>query len=124
MKDLLQKHNITLYSTENSGGHDLAKFRISMIHRFMTSHPVAELLLCFRARHKDGRPMLFGFLVIFTHRLTELCISNAENVMTKQRRFSIILTINIMQVRGMSWRVLRCFKTSVANVLRLLRPLI
>ena len=51
-----------------------------LIHRFMTSHPVAELLLCFRARHKDGRPMLFGFLVIFTHRLTELCILNAENV--------------------------------------------
>ena len=34
------------------GPHNLAKFRISMI-RFMTSHPVAELLLCFRARHKD-----------------------------------------------------------------------
>ena len=60
--------------------HDLAKFRISMIHRFMTSHPVAELLLCFRAKHKDGRPMPFGFLVILTHRLTELCILNAENV--------------------------------------------
>ena len=44
--------------------------------------------------------------------------------MTKQRSFSIILTINIMQLRGMSWRVLRCFKTSVVNVLRLLRPLI
>ena len=51
-----------------------------LIHRFMTSHPVAELLLCFRARHKDGRLILFGFLVIFTHRLTELCILNAENV--------------------------------------------
>ena len=25
-----------------AGGHDLAKFRVSMIHRFMTSHPVAE----------------------------------------------------------------------------------
>ena len=34
----------------------------------------------FRARHKDGRPMLLGFLVIFTHRLTELCTLNAENV--------------------------------------------
>ena len=34
------------------------------------------------AKHQDGRPMLFGFLVIFTHqyRLTELCILNAENV--------------------------------------------
>ena len=63
-----------------AGGHDLAKFRVPMIHRFMTSHPVAQLLLCFRAKHKDGRPMLFGFLVIFTHRLTELCILNAENV--------------------------------------------
>ena len=66
------------------GGHDSNSawylFRISMIHRFMTSHPVAEFLLCFRARHKNGRPMLFGFLVIFTHRLTELCILNAENV--------------------------------------------
>ena len=61
-------------------GYDLGKFRISMIHRFMTSHPVGELLLCFRARHKDGRPMPFGFLVIFTRRLTELCILNAENV--------------------------------------------
>ena len=30
------------------GAHDLAKFRVPMIHRFMTSHPVAELLLCFR----------------------------------------------------------------------------
>ena len=48
--------------------------------RFMTSHPVAGLLLCFRAKHIDGRPMLFGFLVIFTHRLTELCILNAENI--------------------------------------------
>ena len=62
------------------GGHGLAKFLVPMIHRFMTSHPVAELLLCFRAKHKDGRPMLFGFLVIFTHRLTELCILNAENI--------------------------------------------
>ena len=62
------------------GPHDLAKFRVPMIHRYMTSHPVAELLLCFRAKHKDGRPMLFGFLVIFTHRLTELCILNAEDI--------------------------------------------
>ena len=46
------------------------------------------------------------------------------NFKTKQRSFSIILTINIMQQRGMSWRVLRSFKTSVVNVLRLLRPLI
>ena len=50
-----------------------------MIHPFMTSHLVADLLLCFGAKHKDGRPMLFGFLVIFIHRLTELCILNAEN---------------------------------------------
>ena len=64
----------------SGGAHDLAKFRVPMIHRFMTSHPVAELLLCFRAKHKDGRPMPFGFLVVFTHRLTELCILNAENV--------------------------------------------
>ena len=66
------------------GGHDSNSawylFRITMIHRFMTSHPVAELLLCFRAKHQDGRPMLFGFFVILTHRLTELCILNAENV--------------------------------------------
>ena len=70
--------------SRGGGGHDSNSawylFRISMIHRFMTSHPVAEFLLCFRARHKGGRPMLFGFLVIFTHRLTELCILNAENV--------------------------------------------
>ena len=65
---------------KQGGAHDLAKFRVPMIHRFMTSHPVAELLLCFRAKHKDGRPMSFGFLVILTHRLTELCILNAENV--------------------------------------------
>ena len=52
-------------------------FRVPMIHRFMTSHPVANLLLCFRAKHQDGRPMPFGFLVILTHRLTELCILNA-----------------------------------------------
>ena len=55
-------------------------FRIPMIHRFMTSHPVAKLLLCFGAKHQDGRPMLFGFFLILTHRLTELCIVNAENV--------------------------------------------
>ena len=65
---------------QQGGAHDLAKFRVPMIHRFMTSHPVAKLLLCFRAKHKDGRPMPFGFLVVFTHRLTELCILNAENV--------------------------------------------
>ena len=41
-----------------------------MIHQYMTSHPVAEFLLCFGANHQDGRPMLFGFL----------CILNAENV--------------------------------------------
>ena len=34
----------------------------------------------FGAEHQDGRPMLFGFFVILTHRLTELCILNAENV--------------------------------------------
>ena len=62
------------------GGHDLAKFRIPMIHRFMKSHPVAGLLLCFGAKHQNGRPMPFGFFVILTHRLTELCIMNAENV--------------------------------------------
>ena len=33
------------------GGHDLAKIRIPMIHRFITSHPVAKLLLCFGAKH-------------------------------------------------------------------------
>ena len=52
-------------------------FRVPIIHRCMTSHPVAELLLCFRAKHQDGRPMPFGFLVVLTHRLTELCILNA-----------------------------------------------
>ena len=67
------------YSSQG-GTHDLVKFRVPMIHRFMTSHPVGELLLCFRAKHKDGRPMPFGFLVVATHRLTELCILNAENV--------------------------------------------
>ena len=55
-------------------------FRVPVIHRFMTSHPVAKLLLCFGARQQDGRPMLFGFFVILTNRLTELCILNAENV--------------------------------------------
>ena len=69
------------YQFQSRGGaHDLAKFRVPMIHRFMTSHPVEELLLCFRPKQQDGRPMLFGFLVIFTHRLTELCILNAENI--------------------------------------------
>ena len=67
------------YSSQG-GAHELAKFRVPMIHRFMTSHPVAKLLLCFRAEHKDGRSVPFGFLVVFTHRLTELCILNAENV--------------------------------------------
>ena len=62
------------------GAHDLAKFRVPMIHRFMTSHPVAKLLHCFGAKHQDGRPMLFGFFVILSNRLTELCILNAENV--------------------------------------------
>ena len=107
-----------------------------MIHRFMTSHPVAELLLCFGAKHQDGPPMLFGFFVILTHRLTEWCIWNAENVEKVYRRpfkqmsrpnkedLVLFLTINIMQLGGKSWRVLRCFKTSVVNVLRLLRPLI
>ena len=50
-----------MISLPQGGAHDLAKFRVPMIHRFMTSHPVAELLLCFRAKHQDGRPMLFGF---------------------------------------------------------------
>ena len=73
-----------LICLDQGGAHDSNSarylFRVAMIHRFMTSHPVAELLLCFRAKHQDGRPMPFGFLVIFTHRLTELCILNAENV--------------------------------------------
>ena len=46
----------------------------------MTTHPVAKLLLCFGANHQDGRLILFGFFVILTHRLTELCILNAKNV--------------------------------------------
>ena len=70
-----KSHNGPIMALGQGGAHDLP-----MIHRFMTSHPVAQLLLCFRAKHKDGRPMLFGFLVIFTHRLTELCILNAENI--------------------------------------------
>ena len=72
--------HVDIFPSHQGGAHDLAKFRVPMIHRFMTSHPVAKLLLCFRAKHQDGRPMLFGFLVIFTHRLTELCILNAENI--------------------------------------------
>ena len=39
-------------------------FCIPMIRRFMTSHPVAKLLLCFGAKHRNGRPMLFGFHVL------------------------------------------------------------
>ena len=54
--------------------------RIPMIYRFTTSHPVAKLLLCFGAKYQDERPMLFGFFVILTYKLTELCILNAENV--------------------------------------------
>ena len=77
---LIQTSNLISWTRGGGGSHDLAKFRISMIHRFMTSHPVAELLLCFGEKHKDGRPMPFGFLVNFTHRLTELCILDAENV--------------------------------------------
>ena len=69
---------------DQGGAHDSNSarylFRVPMIHRFMTSHPVAKLLLCFRAKHQDGRPMPFGFFVILTNRLTELCILNAENV--------------------------------------------
>ena len=72
------------YQFHAGGGHDSSSarflFRVPMIHRFMTSHPVAGLLLCFRAKHQHGRPMPFGFLVILTHRLTELCILNAENL--------------------------------------------
>ena len=45
---------------DRGGGNDFSSawylFRIPMIHRFMTSHPVAKLLLCFSAKHKDGRP--------------------------------------------------------------------
>ena len=37
------------------------------------------------------------------------------NVMTKQKRISIVLTINIMQLWGMSWRVVRSFKTCLYN---------
>ena len=75
-----ENSNSVLLGQTRGGPHDLAKFRVPMIHRFMTSHPVAELLLCFRAKHEDGRQMPFGFLVIFTHRLTELCILNAEKL--------------------------------------------
>ena len=42
--------------------------------------PIYDITSGFRAKHKDGRPMPFGFLVILTHRLTELCILNAENL--------------------------------------------
>ena len=80
LRSICTKTSINILKPCQGGAHDLAKFRVPMIHRFMTSHPVAELLLCFRAKHKDGRPMPFGFLVVFTHRLTELCILNAENV--------------------------------------------
>ena len=76
--------DLTTKLNREGGGHDSNSawylFRIPMIHRFMTSHPVAKLLLCFGAKHQDGRPMLFGFFVILTNRLTELCILNAENM--------------------------------------------
>ena len=79
------KHGNTWLSGEGGGGgHDSNSawylFRIPMMHRFKTSHPVAKLLLCSGAKHQDGRSMLFGFFVILTHMLTELCIFNAENV--------------------------------------------
>ena len=38
------------------------------------------------ANHQDRRPMLFRFLVIFTHRLTELCSLNAQDVEKVYRR--------------------------------------
>ena len=77
-----QKPRNTPTKFEAGWAHDLAKFHISMIHRFfdITSGCRVAALICFRARHKDGRPMPFGFLVIFTHRLTELRILNAQNV--------------------------------------------
>jgi len=53
---------------------------ITMIHRFMTSHQVTKLLPCFGVKQKDGRPMLFGFFIIFTPRLTEFCFLNSEDV--------------------------------------------
>ena len=34
----------------------------------------------FGVKQQDGRPMLFGVVVVFTHRLTELYIFNAQNV--------------------------------------------
>ena len=74
------KLHLFLSKGVGGGTHDLAKFRVPMIHRFMTSHPVTELLFCFGAKHYDGRPMLFGFFVTLTRRLTELSNLNAENV--------------------------------------------
>ena len=53
-------HNFNAISIFQGGAHDLSKFRVPMIHRFMTSYPVAELLLCFRAggvRHDPQRCM-------------------------------------------------------------------
>ena len=69
MKENYNLQHLELFRyDQGGGGHDsnCAYYlsRVPMIHRFMTSHPVAELLLCFRAKHKDGRPMIFGFLVL------------------------------------------------------------
>ena len=60
------------------GGHDSNSawylFRITMIHRFMTSHPVSR-------EAPRWTPDAIWFL-----RLTELCILNAENVQKEYSR--------------------------------------
>ena len=63
-----------------SRGQYSTEFRITIIHRFMTSHQVTKLLLCFGVKQKDGRPMLFSSFIIFTPRLTEFCFLNSEDV--------------------------------------------
>ena len=169
------------------GPHDLAKFRVPMIHRFMTSYHTEKspFLIKYQYAIYYGK-YLNIFISLFvesyhnivhmiqggSHDLANDITSGCRvaamfwreaprwtpdaiwfsrcfypqangimylecrdcwegiwpaieaNVMIKQRRFSIVLTINIMQLRGISWRVLRCFRTSVVNVLWLLRPLI
>ena len=56
-----EKYIVVAFVQEEA--HDLAKFRMSMIHRFMTSHPVAEFA---RGTKMDARCYLVSSLFLPT----------------------------------------------------------
>ena len=112
------------YPMGRGGAEHFSNFCIPMFQRYMTSHPVAKSaeLVDQRRFKMDAWCHLVSSLFSPTVNHDFVCCvlsmlqwyfaSYFSQYFGKTNMLSIILTINDTQLRGMSWRFFRTFKTS------------